>query len=71
MPHPVGGAMGVICHDIEGHPPGHIFFGTYMYFRLSLWMAMHLCMRRATPSVYLNLCEGLVDDCSWKKSGDF
>ena len=56
-------------------PGGRIFFWTH--FRLSLWMAMHLRMRRATPSVYLDLWGVRVymtqqndcqEDCTCKKS---
>ena len=37
--------------------PGVFFFWTH--FRLSLWMTTH---HRTTPSVYLDLLEGRVDD---------
>ena len=39
--------------------PRVFFFWTH--FRLSLWTTMHLRMRRTTPSVYLDLCEGRVE----------
>ena len=39
--------------------PGVFFFWTH--FRLSPWTTMHLRMRCATPSVYLDLCEGRVE----------
>ena len=46
-----------------------LFFWTH--FRLSLWMAMHMRMRRATPSVYLDLacCEqnDCQEDCRCKR----
>ena len=50
------------------------FASTLAYFfeRTSeVWTAMYLSMRRATPSVYLDLCE---ENCSWEdreSSGDF
>ena len=44
---------------------GHVTSGgtstAYIHFRLSLWTTMHLRMRCATPSVYLDLCEGRVE----------
>ena len=47
---------------------GVFFFWTH--FRLSLWTAIHIRMRSATPSVYLDPCEGrgehdrAKEDCS-------
>ena len=38
--------------------PG-VFFFFWMHFRLSHWMATHLCMCSATPSVYLDLEKGV------------
>ena len=44
--------MAIPARTIEAGP-GVFFFWTH--FQLSLWMAKHLRMRCATPSVYLDL----------------
>ena len=49
---------------LAGHVPSqawayYYFFWTH--FILSLWTAMHLRMRRAAPSVDLDVCEGRVE----------
>ena len=47
-----------VAHSLISVYSGYIF---WTYFRLGLWTAMHLRMHSSTPSVYLDLFEGRVE----------